>query len=48
MIILRFLLEVVAAEKLELLQLYFKMTFLHADLDEEIFMEQPHGFTLPG
>jgi ATP-binding cassette subfamily B (MDR/TAP) protein 1 len=38
---LRFLLGVVALEDLELLQLDVKMTFLHGDLDEEIYMEQP-------
>jgi ATP-binding cassette subfamily B (MDR/TAP) protein 1 len=45
---LRFLLDVVALEDLELLQLDVKTSFLHADLDEEIYMEQPRGFTSPG
>jgi ATP-binding cassette subfamily B (MDR/TAP) protein 1 len=43
-----FLLGVVAHEDLELLQLYVKTTFLHGDLDEEIYMEQPQGFTSLG
>jgi hypothetical protein len=44
---LRFLLGVVALEDLELLQLDVKMTFLHGDLDEELYMEQPQGFASP-
>jgi ATP-binding cassette subfamily B (MDR/TAP) protein 1 len=40
---LRFLLGVIALEDLELLQLDVKTTFLHGDLDEEIYMEQPQG-----
>jgi ATP-binding cassette subfamily B (MDR/TAP) protein 1 len=45
---LRFLLGLVALEDLELLQLDVKTTFLHGDLDEEIYMEQPQGFASPG
>jgi hypothetical protein len=45
---LRFLLGVVAHEDLELLQLDVNMAFLHGDLDEEIYMEQPQGFASPG
>jgi ATP-binding cassette subfamily B (MDR/TAP) protein 1 len=45
---LRFLLGVVVHEDLELLQLDVKTTFLHGDLDEEIYMEQPQGFASPG
>ena len=41
---LRFLLGVVAADNLELIQLDVKTTFLHGDLQEEIYMEQPKGF----
>ena len=41
---LRFMLGVVAAENLELIQLDVKTTFLHGDLTEEIYMEQPKGF----
>ena len=41
---LRFLLGVVAAENLDLHQLDVKTTFLHGDLDEEIYMEQLQGF----
>jgi hypothetical protein len=45
---LRFLLGVVTLEDLELLQLDVKTTFLHGDLDEEIYMEQLQGFASPG
>ena len=43
-----FLLEVVAAKNLELLQLDVKTAFLHGDRDEEIYMEQPQGYVSPG
>ena len=39
MITLRFLLGIVATEDLELIQLDMKMTFLHGDLEMEIYME---------
>ena len=45
---LRFMLGVVAAGNLELIQLDVKMTFLHGDLQEEIYMEQPKGFVVSG
>ena len=45
---LRFMLGVVAAENLELIQLDVKTTFLHGDLQEEIYMEQPKGFVASG
>ena len=38
------MLSVVAAENLGLIQLDVKMSFLHSDLKEEIYMEQPKGF----
>ena len=38
------MLSVVAAENLELIQLDVKTTFLHVDLKEEIYMDQPKGF----
>eukprot|EP00253_Pinus_taeda_P019725 PITA_19725 len=34
----------VALPDLELQQLDFKISFLHGDLDEQIYMEQPEGF----
>ena len=36
---LRFMLGIVAAENLELIQLDVKMAFLHGDLQEEIYIE---------
>jgi ATP-binding cassette subfamily B (MDR/TAP) protein 1 len=45
---LRFLLGEVALEDFELLKLDVKTAFLHGDLDEEIYMEQPQGFTSLG
>jgi hypothetical protein len=41
---IRIVLALVALLDLELEQLDVKTTFLHGDLDEEIFMEQPEGF----
>ena len=38
------LLALVALLDLELEQLDVKTTFLHGDLDEDIYMEQPKGF----
>ena len=38
------LLALVASYDLELEQLDVKTTFLHGDLDEEIFIKQPEGF----
>ena len=42
--IIRTVLELVAKEDLHLQQIDVKMTFLHGDLDEEIYMHQPHRF----
>jgi hypothetical protein len=41
---IRVVLALVALLDLELEQLDVKTTFLHGDLDEEIYMEQPEGF----
>ena len=41
---IKILLALVALYDLELEYLDVKKTFLHGDLDEEIFMEQPEGF----
>ena len=45
---LRLLLGVVATEDLELEQMDVKTTFLHGDLEEDIYMSQPAGFTATG
>ena len=41
---IRIVLALMALLDLELQQLDVKTTFLHGDLDEEIYMEQPEGF----
>lgn len=40
----RILMAVTAANKLHLRQFDVKTAFLHGDLDEEIYMDQPAGF----
>ena len=45
---IRILLSVVASENLHLEQMDVKTTFLHGDLDKEIYMQQPEGFVVPG
>ena len=41
---IRVMLAIVALFDLELEQLDVKISFLHGDLDEEIYMTQPQGF----
>jgi hypothetical protein len=41
-----FLLSLAVASDLEVDQIDVKTTFLHGDLDEEIYMKQPEGFTV--
>ena len=45
---LRTVLALVACEDLELFQMDVKTAFLHGDLHEEIYMEQPEGFEMEG
>ena len=42
------ILSIVAIEDLHLEQLDVKTTFLHGNLDEEIYMDQPQGFEVKG
>lgn len=45
---IRLVLSIVATEDLHLEQLDVKTTFLHGDLDENIYMVQPEGFQIAG
>ena len=45
---IRTVLSLVATKDLHLEQLDVKTTFLHGDLDEEIYMAQPQGFEVKG
>jgi hypothetical protein len=45
---IRTFLSLVAVHDYELEQLYVKTAFLHGDLEEDIYMDQPEGFIVPG
>eukprot|EP00253_Pinus_taeda_P002960 PITA_02960 len=45
---IRLLLSIVAAFDFEVQQMDVKTTFLHGDLEEEIYMKQPEGFAMKG
>ena len=45
---LRLVLALVAQLDLDLYQMDVKTAFLHGDLHDEIYMEQPKGFAEPG
>ena len=45
---IRTILSLIAAEYFNLEQLYVKTTFLHMDLQEEIYMQQPQGYEVKG
>ena len=42
------LIAIAAIHNLEIHQMDVKIAFLNGDLDEEIYMEQPEGFIVPG
>ena len=45
---IRTILSLVAVEDLHLEQLDVKTTFLHGDLEEDIYMQQPQGYEVKG
>ena len=45
---IRMLIAIATIHNLEIHQMDVKTTFLNGDLDEEIYMEQPEGFIVPG
>ena len=45
---IRTVLSIAASMDLEVEQLDVKTTFLHGDLEEEIYMQQPEGFVKKG
>ena len=45
---IRTILSLIVAKDLHLEQLYVKTTFLHGDLEEEIYMQQPQGYEVKG
>jgi hypothetical protein len=45
---IRTILSLVAVKYLHLEQLDVKTTFLHGDLEEEIYMQQPQGYEVKG
>ena len=48
MLSIRGVLGLAASLDLEIEQMDIKTTFLHGDLDKEIYMEQPEGFIVKG
>jgi hypothetical protein len=45
---IRTLLSIVAMHDYELEQLDVKIAFLHGELEDDIYMNQPEGFVIPG
>ena len=45
---IRMLIAIAAIFNLEIHQMDVKTAFLNGELDEEIYMEQPEGFNVPG
>ena len=42
------LIALAAMHELKIHQMNVKIVFLNGELEEEIYMEQPQGFTVPG
>ena len=45
---IRMLIAIASLYNLEIHQMDMKIAFLNGELDEEIYMEQPEGFSIPG
>ena len=45
---IRMVMAIAAEKDLEMIQLDVKTAFLYGTLEEEIYMKQPEGFTIPG
>ena len=45
---IRMVLGIAALRNLEVHQMDVKIAFLNGDLEEEIYMQQPEGFSAPG
>ena len=45
---IRFLLSLYTTFDLEVEKMHVKTKFLHGDIDDEIYMKQPEGFTIKG
>ena len=45
---IRFILSIAIAFDIEVEQIDVKTSFLHGDLEEEIYMKQPEGFVVKG
>jgi hypothetical protein len=45
---IRYILALTTIEDMEIHQMDIKTTFLHGDLEKEIYMQQPKGFTHEG
>ncbi len=45
---IRYILAITAIEKMEIHQMDVKTAFFNGELEEEIYMEQPEGFTQKG
>jgi len=45
---IRVVLALIASLDLEIEQMDVKIAFLHGDLEEEIYMQQPEGFVMKG
>ncbi len=45
---IRLVLAIVALQALEMIQLDIKIAFLYGELEEELYLQQPEGYVIPG